>query len=142
MKVSTKGRYALRLMIDLAQRDGGVPVSLRDIAARQDISDKYLEQIAAQLCRAGLVKSVRGPAGGYRLAREPGAYTAGDILRVTEGGLAPVACVEDEPNRCPRSDRCTTLAFWQGLARAIDAYVDGVTLADLAQGRRDLPVGD
>lgn len=119
-------------MIDLAQQDGKAPVSLRDIAERQDLSDKYLEQIVAQLCRAGLVKSVRGAGGGYRLTRPPQAYTAGDILRVTEGSLAPVACIEEAAACCPRSGRCPAQTFWQGLAGAIDAYVDGVTLAALA----------
>ena len=103
MKISTKGRYALRLMLDLALHDSDAPVRIKDIAARQDISDKYLEQIISSLNKAGYVKSIRGPQGGYKLARDPESYTVGMILRLTEGSLAPVACLDDEVNTC---DRC------------------------------------
>ena len=102
MKISTKGRYALRLMLDLAVYDTGDPIRIRDIAARQQISEKYLEQIIAILNKAGYVKSVRGPQGGYHLMKDPAQYTAGMILRLTEGSLAPVACLEDEVNACGR----------------------------------------
>lgn len=131
MKVSTKGRYALRLMIDLAEHDHGSFIPLKDISARQDISIKYLEQIVNQLSRSGLLRSVRGAQGGYRLAKPMQEYTAGEILRVTEGGLAPVACLEVNASVCPRNDCCSTLPFWNGFANAIDTYVDSVTLEDL-----------
>ena len=131
MKISTKGRYALRLMIDVAVHGGEEFVSLKDVAARQGISMKYLEQIVVQLSRAGFVISTRGAQGGYQLARHPSEYTVGDILRITEGSLAPVACLEHEPVDCPRVDECITLSFWRGLYDAINNYVDSVTLEDL-----------
>lgn len=131
MKISTKGRYALRLMIDLAVNNDGNPVSIRDIAARQDISDKYLEQIISSLNKAGYVRSSRGPQGGYKLTRTPDEYTVGMILRLTEGSLAPVACLEDEVNLCDRQDSCATLRLWKMLDDAIKGVVDHVTLADL-----------
>lgn len=131
MRISTKGRYALRLMIDLACQPGSAPVSLKDVAARQDISLKYLEQIVGLLGRAGFVHSVRGPQGGYRLARAPEKYTVGEILRLTEGNLAPVACLEDPENRCERCSHCGTVDFWTGLYTVINQYIDRFTLADL-----------
>lgn len=138
MKISTKGRYALRLMLDLAQHADGQFVALKDISKRQDISVKYLEQIILSLSRAGYLQSVRGPSGGYRLALPPEKYTVGDILRRAEGSLAPVSCLSDSPNQCERCDRCATLPFWEGLYRAITDYVDGVTLQDLLdQAGRD-----
>ena len=120
MKVSTKGRYALRLMADLAAHDTGEGVRLKEISERQAISVKYLEQIIPLLTRAKLVKSSRGNSGGYRLTRPPQAYTAGEILRATEGDLSPIACLEDTPNQCPRSKICATLPFWEGMKKAID----------------------
>lgn len=131
MKISTKGRYALRLMVDLAEHRGDGLVSLKDVAARQEISVKYLEQIVGLLSRAGFLRSGRGPQGGYRLARAPEEYTVGAILRLTEGNLAPVACLEDEQNPCVRRDRCATLDFWTGLYAMINRYMDQYTLADL-----------
>lgn len=131
MRVSTKGRYALRLMLDLAGAGSGEYVALKDISARQGVSMKYLEQIASQLCKAGFLKSVRGPQGGYMLSKEPAQYTVGSILRITEGSLSPVACIEDEPNQCPRRSICPTLGFWQGLHDAVNQYVDGCTLQNL-----------
>ena len=130
MKISTRGRYALRLMIDLAQQEEGRPVSLRDVARRQDISDKYLEQIVTPLSRAGLVRSVRGAGGGYLLTRAPEDYTAGDILRPLEGDLAPVECATDG-DFCPHCSDCATVELWQEIYRAVSQVVDGVTLADL-----------
>ena len=138
MKISTKGRYALRLMLDLALNDNGEPVRIRDIAARQEISDKYLEQIISTLNKAGYVKSVRGPQGGYRLTRKPSQYTVGMILRLTEGSLAPVACLESEVNDCPRQDTCATLRLWQMLSDAVSGVVDKVTLADLMEWQGQL----
>lgn len=136
MRISTKGRYALRLMIDLARRPGSSPVSLKDVAARQDISLKYLEQIVGLLSKAGFVHSARGPQGGYRLARAPEDYTVGEILRLTEGNLAPVACLEGPENHCERCDQCGTLDFWSGLYAVINQYIDRFSLADLAEAEQ------
>ena len=131
MKISTKGRYAFRMMLDLGMHNTGEYVSLRDISGRQGITVKYLEQIVTMLARAGFLRSQRGNNGGYKLAREPREYRIGDILRVTEGSLAPVACLDDRENLCPRSDICATLPFWQGLGKVIDEYVDSYTLQDI-----------
>lgn len=135
MKISTKGRYALRLMVDLAVEGQSGPVALRDVAKRQDISEKYLEQLVAPLTRAGLLKSVRGAAGGYLLTRPPEAYTAGEILRAQEGSLAPVDCV-DGSHPCRRQGRCPTAPLWQRIAQAVDRVVDSTTLQDLAEEYR------
>ena len=132
MMISTKGRYALRVMIDIAVHSGGEYIALKDISARQDISVKYLEQVVSLLNKAGFLHSLRGNNGGYRLARPAESYTAGDILRAVEGTLAPVACLRDTPNQCVRSDACATLQFWEGFYRAITDYVDDVTLQELA----------
>lgn len=131
MKISTKGRYALRMMLDIACQGEGAVVSLKDISGRQEISIKYQEQIVMQLSRAGFLSSVRGPSGGYRLARKPEEYRIGNILRAIEGSLAPIACLEDHENQCARCDRCETLKFWQGLDDVISEYVDRFTLRDL-----------
>jgi len=131
MKVSTRGRYALRLMTDIAGHDGQGYVSLKDVAERQNISMKYLEQIAGMLAKAGLLQSGRGAQGGYRLAREPETYSVGSILRLTEGNLAPVACLGGEGVRCERCGECPTLDFWSGLYAAVNQYIDHYTLADL-----------
>ena len=133
MKISTKGRYALRLMLDLAIHDTGEPTRIRDIAARQEISEKYLEQIISTLNKAGFVRSIRGPQGGYHLVKKPEQYTVGMILRLTEGSLAPVACLEDEVNLCERQEGCVTLRLWKMLDQAISEVVDKVTLADLVE---------
>ena len=129
--ISTRGRYALRVMLDLALHNTGEQVRVKDIAARQGISEKYLEQIIAVLNKAGYVKSTRGAQGGYRLAKEPEYYTVGMILRLTEGSLCPVPCLEDEINRCEEKDFCETLDLWKRLTAAINMIVDGVTVADL-----------
>ncbi|MDD5948977.1 MAG: Rrf2 family transcriptional regulator [Lachnospiraceae bacterium] len=133
MKISTKGRYALRLMLDLAMNDAGEPIRIKEIAARQGISDKYLEQIISILNKAGYVRSVRGPQGGYRLARKPKEYTVGMILRLTEGSLAPVSCLEFEENDCPRKEACATLRLWKKIDDAVNGVVDNVTLEDLME---------
>ena len=130
MKISTKGRYALRLMLDLALQPEGQYTSLKDVSKRQGVSMKYLEQIVAQLCRAGYLRSLRGPQGGYRLARRTTDYTVGDILRVTEGDLSPTTCLQDEYNACPNAAMCPTLPFWQGLYDVVNTYVNSTTLAD------------
>lgn len=131
MKISTKGRYALRLMIDLAVSSNGMPISLKEIAERQGISDKYLEQIIATLNKAGYVKSVRGQQGGYSLTKEPKEYTVGMILRLTEGSLAPVACAESMGTDCVRSSGCATSILWKKIGDAVNDVVDNVTLKDL-----------
>ena len=132
MKISTKGRYALRLMLDLAIHSEGSAVPLRDVAQRQEISDKSLEQIVTQLSRAGLVRSVRGAGGGYLLTRTPEGYTVGEILRVLEGSLAPVSCA-DGVGCCERADRCVTVEVWREIQAAVDGVVDHLTLADLVR---------
>ena len=129
MKISTKGRYALRLMLDLAIHSEGSAVPLRDVAQRQEISDKYLEQIVTQLSRAGLVRSVRGAGGGYLLTRTPEGYPVGEIQRVQEGSLAPVSCA-DGVGCCERADRCVTVEVWREIQAAVDGVVDHRTLAD------------
>ncbi len=130
MKISTKGRYALRLMLDLAMHSGDGPVSLKEIAARQQISEKYLEQIIAVLNKAGFVSSLRGAQGGYQLRKPPGAYTVGMILRLTEGSLAPVDCV-GEDGSCDRKDMCVTIRIWQQIYDAVNQVVDNITLEDI-----------
>ncbi|MCD8140732.1 MAG: Rrf2 family transcriptional regulator [Planctomycetaceae bacterium] len=136
MKFSTRTRYALRLMLELAAAGGEGYVSLKDVAFHQGISIKYLEQIVSRLIRAGLVASSRGAQGGYRLTRTPAEYTTGDIIRAIEGGVAPVACLEHSPNACPRADGCATLGFWTGLQTAITTYIDTTTLADLLENTK------
>lgn len=138
MKISTKGRYALRLMLDIALNDAKTPVRIKDIAERQQISDKYLEQIVSSLNKAGFVKSLRGPQGGYRLTRKPEEYTVGMILRLIEGSLAPVACLDDDINNCTRADRCPTLILWEKLYDAISEVVDNITLADLISWQKNM----
>lgn len=131
MKISTKGRYALRLMLDLAMNNSGDPVSLKDVARRQNISDKYLEQIISVLNRAGYVKSIRGAQGGYLLRKAPSEYTVGMILRLTEGSLAPVSCVEDTDFPCDRQENCVTVILWKKINDAVSSVVDNITLQDL-----------
>ena len=133
MKISTKGRYALRLMLDLAMDTSGEPVRIKDVAERQEISVKYLEQIVSILAKAGYVRSIRGPQGGYRLSREPEDYTVGMILRLTEGSLTPVECAEAEPGACSREDTCVTRKLWKELDEAIRSVVDKYTLEYLVQ---------
>ncbi len=130
MKISTKGRYALRMMLDLAINNTGEYISIKSIAARQEISEKYLEQIITQLNRAGFVRSVRGAQGGYMLAKAPSEYTVGMILRQLEGSLAPVSCADAEAT-CDRTSSCVTLEVWQKIQKAVGDVVDNITLADL-----------
>mgnify|MGYP004515189815 FL=1 len=131
MLVSTKGRYALRVMLELAQSQPGAYMPLPLIAQRQGISEKYLESIIAILSRAGLVEGLRGKGGGYRLTRSSAKYSVGEILRLTEGSLAPVTCLEGAENPCPRAGECTTLPMWQKLDDLINTYLDSVSLSDL-----------
>ena len=131
MMISTKGRYALRIMVDLAQHDGSEPVSVREIAQRQDISGKYMEQIISVLTRAGLLRSVRGAQGGYHLAHKPEDITVGMILRATEGDLAPAECVIDGAQHCDRRGACPSRTVFAKVYSAINEVIDGVTLRDL-----------
>ena len=142
MKISTKGRYALRLMIDLAEHieDGYIP--LKDIANRQSISKKYLEQIIPAFNKPGILKTVRGNQGGYKLAKTPDKYTVGDILRLTEGSLAPVECLENDPIGCGRSCNCPTLPIWQGLNKVINEYLDGITLQGILDSQKERSAND
>ena len=137
MKISTKGRYALRLMLDMAIHGNGELVRIKDVAERQEISDKYLEQIVSVLNKAGYVKSVRGAQGGYILRKKPEEYTVGMILRLTEGNLAPVSCLEDEEVDCERQGDCVTVIVWKKLNDAINEVVDGITLDDLVDWKME-----
>lgn len=132
MMISTKGRYALRVMIDLAQHDEGY-ISLKDVAERQDISMKYLEMIVSILNKGKMLNSQRGKAGGYKLAKTPSEYTIGSILRLTEGTLAPVMCLEENAEICQRAGECLTLPLWQKLDSVINEYLDSVTLEDIVK---------
>ena len=138
MKISTKGRYALRLMLDVALHSHGAAVPLRDVAQRQEISDKYLEQIVPILNRSSFLRTNRGYQGGYRLAREPRAYTVREILALTEGGLAPVACLDGDTTLCTRSEFCATLPMWKGLQEVIEDYLEKITLQDLLEQQQAL----
>lgn len=137
MKISTKGRYALRMLLDLAENGGSGYIALKDIAARQGISKKYLEQIVPILNKSDILQTSRGFQGGYRLAQPPDRYTVGSILRLTEGSLAPVACLDQNPAECSRSGACATLPVWQGLARVINEYLDGITLQDILEQQKE-----
>ncbi len=136
MKISTKGRYAMRVMVDLAMSPKDEYVKVKDIAKRQAISEKYLEQIIGVLGRAGVLRSARGAKGGYRLAKDPSEYTVEEILRLTEGSLAPVACLEDEENQCERAGICASLELWEDLYRLITDYLSQTTIADLAEKQK------
>ena len=138
MLVSTKGRYALRTMVDLAIHGDGEPVKIKDIANRQGISGKYLEQIISILSRAGFVRSISGNQGGYYLARPSSDYTVGSILRITEGSLAPVDCLSGDKNPCTRQMDCVTLRLWRELDEAISGVVDKYTLEDLVQWQKSM----
>lgn len=137
MLISTKGRYALRVMADLAEHPARGYIPLKEIAQRQEISEKYLEAIIKILVRARFLHGLRGKGGGYKLTRAPEHYTVGSILRLTEESLAPVACLEAEAAPCARTDRCRTLPLWQGLDKVINDYLDSVTLADLLRQDAD-----
>ncbi|MDW2799151.1 Rrf2 family transcriptional regulator [Clostridium boliviensis] len=137
MKFSTKGRYALRMMIEFALRPGEC-TKINHVAERQDISDKYLEQIVTILSRAGYVKSRRGAQGGYYLTKDPSEYTVGMILRLAEGSLVPVSCMEEEVNSCSRADICASMIVWKKLDQAISDVVDSITLADLVTEQKRL----
>ena len=129
MKISTKGRYALRIMIDIAKYGKDDYVSIHSISKRQDISNKYIEQIVSKLTKANLLTTLRGHTGGYKLSKKPSEYKVGEILRVAEGDLNVIDCVKD--NNCPRKSICSTYYFWEGLDRVINEYADSYTLEEL-----------
>ncbi|MGN1002058.1 MAG: RrF2 family transcriptional regulator [Oscillospiraceae bacterium] len=133
MLISTKGRYALRVMIDLAEHQSEDYVPLKEIAQRQELSEKYLESIIKLLVKANLLYGLRGKGGGYKLTKAPDLYTVGSILRLTEDSLAPVTCLEYDSSACPRMAECRTLPLWKGLNDVINNYLDGITLADLVR---------
>lgn len=131
MMISTKGRYALRVMIDLAEHCNGEYIPMKDVVKRQQVSQKYVERIMTMLSKAGFVEAVHGKGGGYRLNRSPDEYIVGDILRLTEGSLAPVACLDCDAEECERADQCRTLPMWRELNDRITDFFDGITIADL-----------
>lgn len=131
MMISTRGRYALRVMIDLAEHDDGTWIPMKEVAQRQEISLKYLEKIMPQLVGAGLVEGIHGKGGGYRLTRRPGDYPIGEILRLTEGDLAPIACLKSGVAPCGRTAQCRTLPVWSRLNHLVNDYLDSVTISDL-----------
>ena len=131
MMISTRGRYALRVLIDLAERDSDRYITLREIAERQEISEKYLESIVKELVRAGFLDGLRGKGGGYRLGRAPEEIAVLDVLKLTEGTLAPVACLEEGARTCPRASICRTLPLWEGLNDVVTDYLSGFTISDL-----------
>ncbi|MDD2371107.1 MAG: Rrf2 family transcriptional regulator [Firmicutes bacterium] len=137
MKVSTKGRYAIRLMIDIGIQNNGY-VRLKDVARRQEISIKYLEQIVGSLQKSGLLLSSRGAHGGYRLSKEPNDYTIGEILGATEGSIAPVNCLDDDKNNCARLNICSTIKFWEGLNDVINEYLNSHTLGELMEIEKNI----
>jgi Rrf2 family protein len=142
MKISTKGRYALRMLIELALHQQEGYVSLKDISERQNISKKYLEQIVPMLNKSGILRTNRGNRGGYMLAKSPEECTVGEVLRATEGNLAPVSCLDFESNDCPRAASCATLFVWEGLNRAIREYLDSISIQDILDHTAELNSGD
>ena len=137
MKISTKGRYALRMIIDIILHQNDGYISLKDISERQNISKKYLEQIVPLLNKSGILKASRGNRGGYKINGNPEKYTVGDVLRATEGSLAPVACLDYFPNDCERINECITLPIWEGLYKVVTDYLDSITIQDIAEQYAD-----
>lgn len=137
MKISTKGRYAIRLLLDLAEHRNDGYIALKDIAERQGISKKYLEQIVSILNKSDFLQTTRGFQGGYKLAKPPVSYTVGSVLRLTEGSLAPVSCLEQKNNTCERSRFCPTLFIWEGLHNVITEYLDNITLQDILDKQQE-----
>jgi len=133
LKVSTKGRYALRMLLDLAEHKGKGFISLKEIAERQNISKQYLEQIVALLNTSNILRTNRGKQGGYMLAKQPSVCTVKEILRITEGSLAPVACLEEDINLCDKAEFCKTLPMWAGLKKVINDYLGSITLQDMLE---------
>ncbi|MDR2733663.1 MAG: Rrf2 family transcriptional regulator [Spirochaetota bacterium] len=137
MQISTKGRYSIRMLLDLAEHKDEGFISLKEIADRQGISKKYLEQLVTLLHQSDILRTNRGYQGGYMLAKAPGQYTIGQILRITEGGLCPVACLKDDPIQCERSGHCQTLPVWKELQRITNEYLDSVTLQTILDNKKD-----
>ena len=137
MMVSTRGRYALRVLVDLAEQDSDRYITLREIAERQDISEKYLESIVKDLVKAGLLDGLRGKGGGYRLERAPEEIGVLDVLNLTEGSLAPVACLDEGAKPCSRASNCRTLPLWEGLNKVVRDYLGNYTVSDLAHQEHD-----
>ncbi|MBE5928518.1 MAG: RrF2 family transcriptional regulator [Lachnospiraceae bacterium] len=135
MKISTKGRYALKVMIDLAQHNDGTYISIKEIAERQEVSTKYLEAIVGTLNRAGFVESQRGKSGGYRLAKSPELFTVGAILKISEGSLSPVSCLDSKDGLCEKAGECVSLPLWRNLDKVVDDYLESVTLKGLLEMR-------
>lgn len=131
MKISTRGRYAIRVILDLSEHDTGEYIPLTDVAKRQEISEKYLEAIVAMLVKNNLLVALRGKGGGYKLTKRPEEYSVASILRVTEGAFAPVACLEQQPNQCERVTHCKTLKMWEGLQTLLNDYFENITIRDL-----------
>ena len=142
MMVSSKGRYALTVMVDIARNDENNYVSLADIAERENLSMKYLESIIAILNKGGLLISARGKNGGYKLSKEPKDYSVSEILLLTEGSLAPVNCIMQDGVQCDKAAGCSTLPLWAGLDKVIDSYLGGITLEDIITGNRKKMLGD
>ena len=142
MMISTKGRYALRVMLDLADHNTGEYIPLKDIAHRQEISVKYMENILASLSRVKLVDAARGKGGGYRLAKTPADYSAGEIIRLAEGSLASVSCLKGEKKGCEKAGHCRALPLWQGLDQMIDQYLDSYSLAALQKQQAELDAAE
>ena len=142
MRISTKGRYALRMLLDQAEHRSEGYIALKDIAERQNISKKYLEQIVLLFTKSDLLKTSRGYQGGYMLAKDPRECTVGDILRITEGSLAVVPCVEQDPIECKRSADCAVLPMWRGLYKVINEYLDSVSLQDILDQQKERSVND
>ena len=134
MLVSTRGRYAIRVMIDLAEHMNGKYIPMKEIADRQDVSLKYMTKIMQALTKSGMLDGQHGKGGGYKLNRDPEEYRVGDILRLTEGTLAPVACIDETDCKCDRSFECRTRPMWNELDKLISEYLDGITIADLMEG--------
>jgi Rrf2 family cysteine metabolism transcriptional repressor len=137
MRISTRGRYGLRAMLDMAIHNGDGPMALRQIAERQGVSESYLEQVFASLRKAGLISAIRGAQGGYQLSLPADKISVGDVLRVLEGPIVPVQCVSNDDQCCGREEHCVTRPFWQGLGRLINDYLDANTLQDLANKVKD-----
>ena len=136
MMVSTRGRYALRVMIDIAEHTTGKYITLKEIANRQEISEKYLESILPALTKAGFIDGLRGKGGGYKLSRLPECFTVGSVLKLVEGGFAPVACLESNPVKCGRAGECRTLPMWKKFQEMTDEFFEGITIADLCEQRQ------
>ena len=137
MKISTKGRYALRVLIDLAENYKGDYIPLKEIAERQEISQKYLEGIIAELSKKGLLDALHGKGGGYKLIKDPNDYKVSEIIEAVEGSLAPIECLEKNAKPCKRAQECRTLPMWTGLYKVIQEYLDNISLADLTQNKVD-----